>query len=406
MPVSDRQKINVVIAGPLNFPRPGAPTSRVTAYAKGLLENGADVTILCLRPVGSSPIPSQGSAEGIDYIYSAGVTEYQKTRWKQLYYEFKALFAAMIILIQLHRKQKVDVCLFYAAHIYHEVIFYLVTRVLGIKMIRDLCEYPFYQDRRQNLKLRIKGWFYETFIFKLFDGLIIMTRALEEYSKPFLRKKCRYVMVPILVDPHRFENVEPIHTKGRYIAYCGDPAGTKDGVNILIEAFSKVAAWHPDVKLFIIGDTADRRDPDFLKKLQARIDGQCGDDRVILTGSIDYHEIPKYLCGAYALVLARPKSVQAKYGFPTKLGEYLATGHPVIVTDVGEISDFIKEGVNGFITAPGDVEAFSVKLNYVLSHPDQAEQAGLEGHKLAREFFNYRKHGPRLVEFVKQLQKN
>jgi glycosyltransferase involved in cell wall biosynthesis len=400
------KNVHILIVGPLNFPRPGAPTSRVTAYAKGMIKAGADVEILCVRPVGDTKIPSQGTAEGIGYAYSAGVTVYQKSKIRQFYYELKALIAAIRMIVEYHREKKVDAILFYAAHIYHEVIFSILARLLKITVMRDICEYPFYYDRTHNLKLRIKGYLYERLVFRLFDGLIIMTRALEDYCRPFLRKDARYLMVPIMVDWARFENVEPVTVEGRYIAYCGDPSGTKDGVDILIEAFCKIASRHTDVKLYIIGDTANRRAPDFLKKLQKEIDNRYGHGRIVLTGRVEYADVAKYLCGACALVLSRPRSVQARYGFPTKLGEYLATGNPVVVTDVGEISDYVQDGDNGFMTEPGDASAFASKLDYVLSNTEHARQVGLKGQALAREKFDYRCHGARLIEFVKQFQKN
>ena len=399
-----QEPLNILIVGPLNFPRPGATTSRVTAYAKGMIACNAKVRMLCVRPAGHGEIPPEGCAEGIPYIYSAGVTVYQKSRMKQVYLEIKALFAAIVLIVGFHRQQKIDAILFYSAHIYHEVIFSCLAKLLGISVMRDICEYPFYYDRSTNLKLTIKGYLYERLVFPIFDALIIMTRALEEYCRPFLRKKARYLMVPIMVDPARFETVEPLAVKGRYIAYCGNPYGTKDGVDILIEAFSMIADKHPDVQLYIIGDTSDRRDPDFLKRLQQKIDVKCGPERVVLTGQVAYTEIPRYISGACALVLARPRSIQARYGFPTKLGEYLATGNPVVVTDVGEISDFIKDGENGFMTEPGDAAAFARKLDYVLSNPEEARQVGLKGRSLALNVFNYRQHGPRLIEFIDELR--
>ena len=60
--------------------------------------------------------------------------------------------------------------------------------------------------------------------------------------------------------------------------------------------------------------------------------------------------MPKYLCNAKLLALARPDSIQAQGGFPTKLGEYLATGRPVVVTKVGEIPDYLEDGVNAFLS--------------------------------------------------------
>jgi glycosyltransferase involved in cell wall biosynthesis len=399
--MAKEQKINVVILGPLVFPRACAPTSRVMAYAKGMLENGADVTIICVRPVGNTAITPTGTAQGVEYVYSAGVTQYHKNKLVQIFYELKGLFFAIAMVISRHHRKKIDALLLYATYAHQELIFAIIARLFGIKIMRDLCEYPFYYDRSKNYKLKIRGYLYERIVFPRFDALITISIALLDYSKPFLNRKARYLMIPIMVDTRRFEI--DIESPEKYIAYCGDPGGYKDGVDILIDAFSKIAGKYPDIKLYIIGDTANRGDPDFLKRLQKNVDEKCGYGRIVLTGHVDYDTVPRYLCGAYALVLARPQSVQAKYGFPTKLGEYLATGNPVLVTDVGEIGNYIKDGLNGFIAKPGDVEAFALKLDYILANPDIAKQAGRKGKALASDAFDYNKHGRRLVEFIKQF---
>ena len=62
---------------------------------------------------------------------------------------------------------------------------------------------------------------------KLYDGMFIMTRALEDHTRPFMGKSTRYLKVPIIVDFSRFENIpadiltrkhvvhNPIHTHVR-----------------------------------------------------------------------------------------------------------------------------------------------------------------------------------------------
>ena len=50
--------------------------------------------------------------------------------------------------------------------------------------------------------------------------------------------------------------------------------------------------------------------------------------------------------------MARPDSRQARGGFPTKLGEYLATGKPVCVTKVGEITVYLEDNVSAFLAEP------------------------------------------------------
>jgi len=112
-------------------------------------------------------------------------------------------------------------------------------------------------------------------------------------------------------------------------------------------------------------------------------------------------DMPRYLQGAAVLVLARPSSVQAEYGFPTKLPEYLATGRPVLATRVGDIPRYLQDGVNAFLVEPDDVAAFAERLEYILAHPDEAREVGQRGRSLTmREFSNTFQAG-RLASFFR-----
>jgi glycosyltransferase involved in cell wall biosynthesis len=114
--------------------------------------------------------------------------------------------------------------------------------------------------------------------------------------------------------------------------------------------------------------------------------------------------MPKYLCNAAVLALARPTSLQAQYGFPTKLGEYLATGRPVVVTDVGEIGKFLRDGENAYIVQPNNAEAFAAKLDYVLANYETAKRVGSKGKETAIVNFDCHTHGKRIVDFIRTLK--
>lgn len=69
--------------------------------------------------------------------------------------------------------------------------------------------------------------------------------------------------------------------------------------------------------------------------------------------------MPQMLKNAEALVLDRPNSLQAQYGFPTKLGEYLLTGNPVVVTKVGDIPLYLKDGVSALLSEDRNPKEFA-----------------------------------------------
>lgn len=70
-------------------------------------------------------------------------------------------------------------------------------------------------------------------------------------------------------------------------------------------------------------------------------------------GDVHRDKVPELLCRSKILALARPDNLQSEGGFPTKLGEYLSTGNLVIITDVGDIPFYLKDGESALIAKAG-----------------------------------------------------
>lgn len=395
--------LHVVMVGSFNFPRGSASTARIRAYGKCIRDTGNHLTVICVRPIGirklnDLSINPSGTIDGIDYIYSAGITLRPESFLSWILYELKGIICSFFILTKLARAKNIDVLWYYGYDTLLGMVFAVWAHCLKIPVIEEKCEFQF-RDRT-TFRKKLEAYIYEKVEVLLFDGMVIMTHALESYYVPLMKKKSKYVMMPILVDAARFENVGAANTSEKYIAYCGDPAGNKDGVPILVEAFSLIAQKHPDVKLYIIGGSHRR---DVLPRLREKAEKLNIGDRVVFTGKVNPEEMPKYLCNAAVLALARPTSLQAQYGFPTKLGEYLATGRPVVVTDVGEIGEFLRDGENAYIAPPDSVEAFAAKLDYVLANYETAKKVGLKGKQVVFESFDYKMYERRIFDFLHQL---
>ena len=77
------------------------------------------------------------------------------------------------------------------------------------------------------------------------------------------------------------------------------------------------------------------------------------------------------------------------------------SGVPVLVTDVSENSLFIKDGVNGFIVKPGDKNAMTEKLIYILSNYNKiAETVGKNGYETALKNFHYSNYSSDMTKFI------
>jgi glycosyltransferase involved in cell wall biosynthesis len=274
-------------------------------------------------------------------------------------------------------------------------LYFLVSRLFRIAYMQEKSEYPFVLNRKTYFgKLYAK--IYVSCFYKFFDGMIVMTKPLMDYFTPLVRKDARLLHVPMTVEPERFHSGEKRDYVSDYIAYCGDMSGNKDGVPILVEAFGIIAGKYPAMKLYLIGPTGS---DDERRHLADKIDRLGLKDRVVLVGRISREEMPEYLDNARILALARPSGLQSAGGFPTKLGEYLCTGNPVVLTRVGEIPLYLEHRVHAFLSQPDDPKAFADQMDAALSDPVLAARVGQEGRALALRTFDYRIQSGRMVEF-------
>lgn len=76
-------------------------------------------------------------------------------------------------------------------------------------------------------------------------------------------------------------------------------------------------------------------------------------------------------------------------GLPRVYLEALASGVPIVGTKVDGAAEVIQEGVNGYLTEPGDVRSLAERVISLLSDPNAATQMGRNGQALPEEFDIY-----------------
>jgi len=232
---------------------------------------------------------------------------------------------------------------------------------------------------------------------KIIDGLLVISNNLRNsFIEDYGVAPEKVHVINMVVDAERFKGLKKQESE-RYIAYCGTASNNKDGVDQLIKSFALTSNVHQDVKLWIIGKTPDSGQEFGNKNLVKELGVE---DKVVFTGIIPAEHIPQVLMNAEVLALDRPDNLQAKHGFPTKLGEYLLTGNPVVVTTVGDIPGFLKDGESAVLAKPDAPESFSSRLNWVLSHKDEGRSIGERGKEVALKEFNYLIESKKLAKVI------
>lgn len=230
------------------------------------------------------------------------------------------------------------------------------------------------------------------------DLFAVMTKTLIAHFKQMAKPEANFFHLPMTVDFSRFQDIKYSKKyKKPYIAFTGTYTNAKDGVDVLIHAFAKISKDFQDYHLYLAGFY--HYDVPMQKKL---ISEYKLDDKITYLGVLKKEEIPPFILDADLLVLSRPDSHQAQGGFPTKLGEYLATSNPVCVTRVGEIPDYLEDNVSAFMAEPGDVDSFADAMSRALSDKENAHRVGLNGRKVAEANFSADVQAKRLFEFLEE----
>lgn len=348
-----------------------APTNRLMAFVRGFSELGVNADVLFLMPdIQSSKVEQQYQNITFHYLWEGFKPKGKYTKY------LTGFWGAMKIRHLLKAGDKVlMLCPYYLD---------IIVGVNKVEYYHERTEHPsVVKNYTMPFDASLKR--YKNIMSKS-SGVFVISTALKQYFLNIGLPENRVHIVNMIVDSKRFEGLNKDENVEKYIAYCGTASNNKDGVNLLIQSFAIVAKSHPDYKLYIVGNAPSKKDASGNIELVQQLSLQ---DKVIFTGVIKAQDIPQLLKNAAIVALNRPDSLQACNGFPTKLGEYLLSETPVVVTKVGDIPKFLEDGQTALIAEERNNENFAAKLNWAIENPNIAMEIGRRGAFVARESFNY-----------------
>jgi glycosyltransferase involved in cell wall biosynthesis len=392
--------MKIVFLKTYDFPHGGAPQNRLLGICRGLIEQGVDAEVHVYAPAKLN-IPENHQKvityKSVPIFNHASRWSPIKSKPDQVFGLFFGMFESIVAIIKSHRIKKIDYVFINAEKNLYVLPFFLLAKLLGAKLGRDLNEYPksvlrpnSYSKGRAKYKLNTN--------YRWFDVIFVITKNLEDYYKPLAGKKTRFLLLPVTVDFDRFPEPVKDLAKNRNITYVGDLSQGKDGVLTLIRAFALIQNEFPEHNLKLIGSNSDKN---YMNLVAQTIEELSLQARIILTGYMNPEDIPGELYRARLLVLSRPDNIQAKGGFPTKLGEYLATGVPVAVTIVGELPFYLTDNKNAFLADPDSIESFADAMKRALMDNENAAKIGIAGRETAKLHFAHSSQGKMLFSFLK-----
>jgi glycosyltransferase involved in cell wall biosynthesis len=157
--------------------------------------------------------------------------------------------------------------------------------------------------------------------------------------------------------------------------------GQIKGQQYLIEAASKIIQIDPSVRFLL---AIKEEDPD-IARLNRLIDQQDLSHYFILTG---FHTDVENVMAALDLGIVTSIGSEANCRVVLEL---MASGKPVVATQVGIIPEVISHNVSGLLIPPKDSSALIEAISFLLKNPEKIRDLGLEARKTAERRFNLRR---------------
>lgn len=88
---------------------------------------------------------------------------------------------------------------------------------------------------------------------------------------------------------------------------------------------------------------------------------------------------------------------------PVSIMEALSSGLPVVASNVGSVSELVRDGVSGFLVETGDVDAIAGKLGHLARDPDLRAEMGRAGRRHIEAHYDIEMLNDRLVEIYGRL---
>ena len=186
-------------------------------------------------------------------------------------------------------------------------------------------------------------------------------------------------ITPNGVDINHFQKQQL--SKEKNIIFLGGSVEYK-GLDILIQAMPIILKENKDAKVVILGEMGDIRGRlliDMVKNLGIT-------ESFNLKGLIPQKQIRNYYKNVFLMVI--PSRLDL---FPMVALEAMASGIPIVASNVGGLPEVVIDGQNGLIVEKENPQKLAEAIIYLFDNPIEAGKMGERGRKMTEEKFAWEK---------------
>jgi glycosyltransferase involved in cell wall biosynthesis len=234
----------------------------------------------------------------------------------------------------------------------------IVARRRGIPVLLEVNSPYSYQKQTFDEKLILKRFsrWNERMVCRSVDRVIVVSSPLKQFLVGIGVPAEQIIVMPNGANPEVFHpgisglSVRRTHgLEGQVIVGFSGILRPWHGLDLLLDAFERVAAGRNDVHLMILGDGPVR------SELESSIAAKGLTRQVTITGRVPHARVREYV--AAMDITVSPHSTF--YASPMKVLEYMAMAKAIVAPDTANHRDILTTGRTALLFEPGRVEALA-----------------------------------------------
>jgi phosphatidyl-myo-inositol alpha-mannosyltransferase len=231
----------------------------------------------------------------------------------------------------------------------------------------------------------LKRWF------RRLDGKIAVSPAAERLVSRYFPGY--FNIIPNGVNIERFTGASPLpqfQDDKRNILFVGRMEKRK-GLKYLLRAFIAVKGEMPNCRLIVAGEGR-------LRERYERTIRKAGVEDVVFAGFVQDADLPRYY--ASADICCFPATGNESMGYV--LLEAMASGKPVVASNIEGYATVITDGVEGHLVEPKNPEALALSLVHLLADADRRREMSVRA-RLRAEEYGWDRVAQRVLSYYERL---
>ena len=216
------------------------------------------------------------------------------------------------------------------------------------------------------------------------DVFIVLSQFSKEKMIRYGLPEEKIEVLPNCIDVDQYH---PHKMVGDYVLFLGR-LSEKNGIFTLVQAMKHI----PEVKLKVAGE--GEMEP-LLKEYVAKE----GLENVEFLGFVTGEKLAKLIEGCSFTVFPS----LCYHNCPMSVLESLASGKPVLASNLGSVPEFVEDGVDGLLFEAGDPTDLAEKVEYLYRKPLLVKKMGIAGRLKIESRFSSETYYPRLLEIYQRL---